>query len=63
MFIKPLDILTVTVRVREAVTISFVYCSTICTPAVHVIMVSTTDNCGFCIQLFYAEYILIPFMR
>lgn len=63
MFIKPLDILTVTVWVREAVTISFVYCSTICIPAVYVMMVSTTDNCGFCIQLFYAEYILIPFMR
>jgi len=63
MFIKPLDILTVTVWVREAVRISFVYCSTICIPAVYVIMVSITDNCGFCIQLFYAEYILIPFMR
>ncbi len=63
MFIKPLDILTVTVWVREAVRISFVYCSTICIPAVYVIMVSTTDNCGFCIQLFYAEYILIPFVR
>jgi hypothetical protein len=63
MFIKPLDILTVTVWVREAVTISFVYCNTICTLAVYLIMVSTTDNCGFCIQLFYAEYILVPFMR